>query len=160
MSTLYTFLSAEKMTAQELYKQSLKWMGSHCGKVSARKTQWGYDLSCDSFAVTLTNEQPYVDYMREDYALPVEWIWSFEVNIYSGTFQEAEQMISMLGAFLRHTTGDCLLLALGEIPVLKRKDGHIIVDDRNWDSRSVFPYDALDIAFDWGIIPYGLDAEQ
>lgn len=160
MSTLYTFLTAEKMTARKLYQQSLKWMESHCGKVTARKTQWGYDLSCDSFSVTFTNEQPFVDYMREDYFFSVEWIWSFEVNVYSGSFREAEQMLLMLGAFLRHSTGDCLLLALGEIPVLKRKDGHVIVDDRNWDSRNVFPYNALQIAFEWGTIPYGLDEKQ
>ena len=155
MSTTYTLLLAEKASLEKVSRIIQGWMQKAYGAVMVRESGWGYNISCKSVSLSFTKKEPNIKLMREEYLLPLGWIMSYEVYSYSGTFQEAEDMLRMIGMLLRQSTSDCFLLAMEEIPIMRRENGHVTVDDRNWDSREVYPYKALGIDFEWGTLPYG-----
>ena len=75
--------------------------------------------------------------------------------LFRGEGNEAEAaMMKTIGMVMRISNDDCFFLANGDTPIVMRRNGKTVVDDSRWVEREHYPYEALGVDFDWGVIPY------
>lgn len=143
-----TTLSRENM--KKVVRDLSKKNEDHKMEITDGQRIWGFKsnlLSC-----WVLDNHPGLRLFSEDYGLHLQF--DFEFDLFLDEYQKGEEvMMHLIGELLR-ICDDCLLLANGDTPIVMRRGGRTVVDDSRWVDREHFPYEALGIDFEWGVIPY------
>lgn len=73
--------------------------------------------------------EPSATFYAEDWGLRPAWAVRFRLDKHNLAASQ-DTLAHLVGAALRATTGDALLLWNGELPVLRRADGVVVLTDR------------------------------
>ena len=110
-------------------------------------TEW-FNVSCSSDDLGL-------QWASEDYEMTARQEMSFTpCHAEAKAYEPETAMLKVIGEIMQSGDEDCVLLANGCAPIVLRRNGKTIVDDHRWVDREHFPYEALGIDFEWGVIPY------
>ncbi len=112
-----------------------------------------WSFACDYYTCFVNGRDSGTELFSKDFMIDLRR--RFEFDIFLEDWEQGEKrMMEIIGAILSVGDDDCLLLANGDTPIVMRRDGRTVVDDSRWVEREYFPYEALGVDFDWGVIPY------
>lgn len=129
----------------------------YCEQVKECKQDGMKWIWTDCFSVSCSYDERSLRWASEDYEM------EFHQDVFFTTCHDQDEkysydpeiaMLTVIGGIMRLSGDDCLVLGNGEKPIVMRRNGRTIVDDSRWGKRGVFPYEALGVDFDWGVIPY------
>ena len=153
MSVEYAFWTCMNHSKDEMRVLFSKIASSVSRNTESKNDGEEWHVYSDHFHAYSSNREESVRLFSELYEMPLKqrvWFLLFRDNP-----NEAETaMMKTIGMFMRISQDDCFILANGDTPIVMRRNGKTVVDDSRWVDREHFPYEALGIDFEWGVIPY------
>ncbi|MFT9846397.1 SitI3 family protein [Aneurinibacillus sp. REN35] len=84
-------------------------------------------------------------FISEDYQMNLTYRLWFEVFHREANW--AERFMTFIGHMLSSVEGDCVLESNGDTPILIRRNGNVVVDDKKMNGTQRFPFYALHYPF-------------
>ena len=153
----YRFLSGLDLSETEMMKSLMLQSEKICERMEEYHKNGKKWILTESYSVSLSSDPRSLRWASEDYEM------EFHQDVFFTTCHDQDEkysydpeiaMLTVIGGIMRLSGDDCLVLGNGEKPIVMRRNGRTIVDDSRWGKRAVFPYEALGVDFDWGVIPY------
>ena len=154
MALEFTFGTCLDLPKEQVEKAIIKLAKESATGVEARIVQSSVlCICCDYYTLYSTNDKETLDICAQISRMPVKFILDFE--LFADEWERGrEAMMRLIGGLMRLSSDDCYLIANGDYPFVMRRGGKTVVDDSRWVDREHFPYEALGIDFEWGVIPY------
>jgi hypothetical protein len=142
----YLFLG-NVCTFDQLKKDALKFLNDRedflCKYYENEST-----ISCKGFTISFHEDGRHVCFKSEDYKMDLKYWLNFEIlNAYTDW---AEELMVLIGNFLKLYNSDCILESNGDTPIVIRKNTIVTVDDSKLRGTERFPFHYLGVDYQEG----------
>lgn len=100
---------------------------------------------CEYFSLRVKKGGQHVSFRSEDYGM--NFGYQFWFDVYTVNPKWLEGMLSFIGKVMTDYTGNCVLEANGDTPIVMRKDNVVIVDDKKLKGTQRFPFHYLGLNY-------------
>ncbi len=153
MGLEYTFLTASQLSLAQMKKTVYSLIRTIDDEILVGEDPKIPAFHSDLLSCWVFSNNRGLEMFSEYYKMDLQY--DVEFDLFLDEYEKGEEaMLRLIGEIMRIDNSDCVILANGDMPIVMRRNGKTIVDDSRWVERGEFPYEALGVDFDWGVIPY------